>query len=109
LFILEDLKTPKGHFEINRPSQQQENSPGRTSQNKSQIPSNSSVVADTMQSLSSVMRVRPQKLTVNNTSIDEQKRHENTNSASEVVLIKIKTNLCLCIGKNVLLVCIKGQ
>ena len=45
-----------------------------------------------MQSLSSVMRVRPQKLTVNNTSTDEQKRHENTNSASEVILVKIKTN-----------------
>ena len=80
--------------------QQQENSAGRTSQNKPQIPSNSPVVADTMQSLSSVMRVRPQKLTVNNTSTDEQKRHENTSSASEVILIKIKTNLCLCIGEK---------
>ena len=53
-----------------------------------------------MQSLSSVMRVRPQKLTVNNTSTDEQKRNENTNSASEVILVKIRTNLCLCIGKK---------
>ena len=51
-----------------------------------------------MQSLSSVMRVRPQKLTVNNTSTDEQKRNENTNSASEVILVKIRSNLCLCIG-----------
>ena len=91
------MKTPKGHFEINWHLQQQENSAGRTSQNKPQIPSNSPVVADTMQSLSSVMRVRPQKLTVNNTSTDDQKRHENTSSASEVILIKIRTNLCFCI------------
>ena len=39
--------------------------------------------ADTMQSLSSVMRVRPQKLVANNAA-EEQKRHENTNSNSEV-------------------------
>ena len=67
--------------------QQQQQDPSRLAKNQTPLPTLPTPVgsgpADTMQSLSSVMRVRPQKLVGNNTA-EEQKRHENTNSNSEV-------------------------
>ena len=70
--------------------QQHKEDPSRLAKNQTLIPSPATPVgsgpADTMQSLSSVMRVRPQKLVANNIA-EEQKRHENTNSNSEVCVI----------------------